>query len=206
MKHTHDTIGTLTFALADSPHTFGKIALPERIKPGSDDDPDAPRRSGPVARVHDAFVVFHPSRGCLVMVECHIGPEDDDVSRHRKLDRSVSKAVRVETRLRSSLQRWRLWQQRTVPMGWAVLVHGIHASEFERLDFPQWFCLASANPDTLPGQLDAVMDRFARLWRGDITHLMGDLMMSVCSEGALDGSFIPITAFHQTMHQLERVA
>jgi hypothetical protein len=156
--------------------------------------------------MHDAFVVFHPTRGCLVLVDCHVGNEDDAISRHRKLDRAVSTAVRVETHLRNSLQSWRLWQERTVPMGWAVLVHGIRASEFERLDFPQWFCLASANPNTLSDQLDAVMERFARLWRGDITHLMGDLMMSVCSEGALDGTFIPITAFHQTMHQLGRVA
>ncbi len=206
MTYESDTIRTLTRALEDSPHTFGQIALPDRIRPDHRDDPNAPRRLGPVTRVRDAFVVFHPERGSLVLSECHLAADDDEVAVYRALDRAVSDAVGVETRLRAGLERWQLWQSRTVPMGWAVVVHGLERRAIAELDFPQWFCLSSANIETLPDELDAILERFGRLWRDDVSHLMGDLMMSVCSEGALDGSFIPITAFHESIYQLERAA
>jgi hypothetical protein len=206
MKCPENTTALLTEALAQTPHTFGKIALPDRVRPGHADDPCAPRRLGPIRNLHDAYVVFHPTAGCLILDACHLAEDDDEIQRYRVLDQAVSRAVGVESRLRDRLEQWAFWQERTVPMGWGVIVHGATQAEIDRLEFPQWFCLIPAGADSLSAQLITVMRRFGRLWRGDIAHLMGDMMLSICTEGAMEGTFIPITAFHESLRQLEGAA
>lgn len=205
MKDRPDTVSKLTQMLADTRHTFGKLTLSERVRPSRADDPEAPRRLGPVKRLHRAYVVFHPTDGCLVVRDCHVAGPLDCVQTQMKLDESLSTAVTVEARLRESLQRWQLWQERTVPTGWAVLVHGAPPSELAQLDFPWSSCLMSAEA-RLSEQLGEVMARFRPLWHGDITHLMGDLILSICTQGVSEGTFVPLTAFHESMRQIRRAA